>query len=74
MAAFEAHTAYAVFAALGVVLGAVYMLSMYKRVFFGKVGDLASSLRDIGAREIAALSLQLRTALVRAGVRRVLQR
>lgn len=36
--------------------------------------DDAASRAEEAAREIAALSLQLRTALVRAGVRRVLQR
>jgi NADH-quinone oxidoreductase subunit M len=55
VAAFETRTLYAALAALGVVLGAVYMLSMYKRVFYGKASELALGLRDIGAREIASL-------------------
>lgn len=37
-------------------------------------GDDAASRAEEAAREIAALSLQLRTALVRAGVRRMVQR
>jgi NADH-quinone oxidoreductase subunit M len=53
--AFKARWLYAVIAGFGIILGAVYMLSMYKRVFFGKVSELTSGLRDIGAREIAAL-------------------
>jgi len=40
-------------AALGVVLGAVYMLGMYLRMFFGPVRDPKNEgLKDLGAREI----------------------
>jgi NADH-quinone oxidoreductase subunit M len=41
-------------AALGVVLGAVYMLSMYRRVFFGEMGgEHLRGLKDLSPREIA---------------------
>ena len=50
----------AVFAVSGVILGAVYMLWMVKRVFFGEKGPLITDTHaahglDIGAREIAVL-------------------
>lgn len=47
------------FAVSGVVFGAVYMLWMFKRVFFGKEGELvadkAHPLHDLNAREITVL-------------------
>jgi NADH-quinone oxidoreductase subunit M len=49
---FVRNKAYAVFAALGMILGAVYMLWMYQRVFLGKVTNPANAeMKDIGARE-----------------------
>lgn len=46
-------------AALGVILGAVYMLWMYKRVFFGDKGELVKDehhpLHDLSAREVTVL-------------------
>lgn len=46
-------------AASGVVLGAVYMLWMYKRVFFGEKGkllmDSSHPIKDINAREVLVL-------------------
>jgi NADH-quinone oxidoreductase subunit M len=45
------------FAGLGIVLGAVYMLGMVMRVFFGPVRDPRNEgLPDIGGREIATLA------------------
>jgi NADH-quinone oxidoreductase subunit M len=42
----------AAIAASGMILGAVYMLWMYQRVFFGKVTNAANlEMKDIGARE-----------------------
>lgn len=56
---FQAAPAYAYFAVSGVVLGAVYMLWMFKRVFFGQKGELVADehhpLHDLNAREIAVL-------------------
>ncbi len=44
-------------AALGVVLGAVYMLRLYKRVFFGEVtNDENRKLVDLSGREIAVMA------------------
>lgn len=52
MGAFASSKAFGAMAALGMVLGAVYMLWMYQRVFLGKVTDSANaSLVDIGMRE-----------------------
>ncbi len=43
---------FAAIAATGMILGAVYMLWMYQRVFFGKVTNSANrEIKDIGTRE-----------------------
>ena len=56
---FKAQPIFAYFAVSGVVLGAVYMLWMFKRVFFGAQGELVKDehhpLHDLNAREIAVL-------------------
>lgn len=56
---YQADVAFAVIAVTGVVLGAVYMLWMFKRVFFGTKGPLVKDehhpLHDLNAREIAVL-------------------
>jgi len=50
--AFSQNKAYAVVAALGMILGAVYMLWMFQRVFLGKVTRPENSaMGDIGWRE-----------------------
>ncbi len=47
---------WAVFAAIGVILAACYMLWMYQRTFLGKPSDdLAHHMYDLNAREYAAL-------------------
>ena len=47
---------YAVFATLGVILAAVYMLWVYQRVMFGKVTNPANeNLKDLSVREIAIM-------------------
>jgi NADH-quinone oxidoreductase subunit M len=55
LGAFKANPAIAIIAVTGVVLGAVYMLWMVKRVFFGERGELvddkAHPLHDINLRE-----------------------
>jgi NADH-quinone oxidoreductase subunit M len=57
---FKSHPAIAAVAALGVILGAVYMLWMFKRVFFGEesalVQDQSHPLKDLNYREILVLS------------------
>jgi NADH-quinone oxidoreductase subunit M len=50
---FQAHTWYGVLAATGVVLGAIYMLWMYQRVFFGEVtNEKNNALKDLTPREV----------------------
>jgi NADH-quinone oxidoreductase subunit M len=57
---FFGSTLYAVFAASGVILAAVYMLWAYQRVIFGKIreGGLygGHSLTDLNGREVATLT------------------
>src|SRR5574341_1117691 len=55
LGAFQFGKPYAVIAALGVVLGAGYMLWMYQRVAFGKITNPHNEhLADMNLREIAA--------------------
>ena len=50
------QNAFAVFAALGVILAAVYMLWMYQRVMFGELTHKVNEkLEDLNAREIGIL-------------------
>jgi NADH-quinone oxidoreductase subunit M len=54
----EGMRVFAILAALGVILGAVYMLWMYRRVFFGPVTNEKNlKLADLNIREIAILSI-----------------
>jgi NADH-quinone oxidoreductase subunit M len=56
MGAFRAHAWAASLATIGVILGAVYMLTMYKHVVFGPVTkDENRALLDLTPREIAAV-------------------
>jgi len=53
---FKSNMVYAVFAALGVILAAVYMLWMFQRVMFGKVTKEENrKLKDLSLREIIVL-------------------
>lgn len=56
---FKAYEGFAYVAVTGVVLGAVYMLWMMKRVFFGEKGELVKDehhpLKDLNKREIAVM-------------------
>ena len=45
---FEKNKIVAAIAVTGVVWGAVYMLWLYKRIFFGKAGELVPELEDAG--------------------------
>ncbi len=57
LGAFRSQPWMAAVATLGVVLGAVYMLRMYKRVFFGEVTNEENrKLVDLSAREIAVIA------------------
>jgi NADH-quinone oxidoreductase subunit M len=52
----SANFTWAVFAALGVILSAVYMLWMYQRVIFGRATEeLAHHMPDLNGREWAAM-------------------
>lgn len=57
---YQAEPVFAYFAVSGVVLGAVYMLWMYKRVFFGEKGELvkdeAHPIKDLNLREMIVLA------------------
>jgi NADH-quinone oxidoreductase subunit M len=59
LGAFKAHPVWGYLAVTGVVLGAVYMLWMFKRVFFGLEGELVKDehhpLHDLGARELVVM-------------------
>lgn len=59
MGSFERHSGFTYFAVTGVVLGAVYMLWMFKRVFFGPKGELLNDeehpLHDLDRREIGVM-------------------
>jgi NADH-quinone oxidoreductase subunit M len=57
LGAFRVAPAWAVLATTGVVLGAVYMLWMYRRVIFGPLTDAENQkLEDLNGREIAILA------------------
>ncbi|HEX9869551.1 MAG TPA: NADH-quinone oxidoreductase subunit M [Candidatus Tectomicrobia bacterium] len=56
LGAFQALPTFAVIAALGVILAAVYMLWMYQRVMFGELTHEGNrQLRDLNVREIVVL-------------------
>ncbi len=53
---FFANPLYAVFAGTGVILGAVYMLRTYQKVFWGKITNKANEeLKDLSPREIIVM-------------------
>ncbi|MCL2473583.1 MAG: NADH-quinone oxidoreductase subunit M, partial [Alphaproteobacteria bacterium] len=52
LGAYKANIWIAVFAGLGIILGAVYMLSLYRRLFFGKQDkEDVSKMPDLSVRE-----------------------
>ena len=52
----QANFRWAVYAAIGVILSACYMLWLYQRVFYGDTpGEVASHMHDLNRREWAAL-------------------
>jgi NADH-quinone oxidoreductase subunit M len=56
LGAFEAHRIFAILAAIGIILGAVYMLWMYQRVMYGEItNDANRHLKDMNGREIALM-------------------
>jgi len=54
--AYSRNVYYAAFAGLGIILGAVYMLTLYRRIFFGET-DLEENaeMKDLEGRELAFL-------------------
>ncbi len=66
--AFQTKTAFASVAVVGVVLGAIYMLWMVERVFFGGIKhEENKKLHDLGLREVLVM-LPLIVAMVGIGV------
>jgi len=55
LGAFQARPVWGILGAVGVVLGAVYMLTMFQRVFFGEQSKLSASMPDLTMREIAVM-------------------
>jgi NADH-quinone oxidoreductase subunit M len=57
LGAFAAKPLYGILAATGVVLGAIYMLWMLQRVFFGPIKHVANeALKDLTVREMAVFA------------------
>ena len=56
LGAFLHHYLYAVFAVLGIVLSALYILLMYQRTMTGPVRPGIEGMRDLGFREVASLA------------------
>ena len=57
LGAFQANTWVAALAATGVILGAVYMLFLYRRIIFGKLTkEHLSKIKDMSKREIAVFA------------------
>jgi NADH-quinone oxidoreductase subunit M len=58
LGAFKVNVLVAMIATTGVILGAVYMLWLYKRVMFGEVAnEIVANLKDVGKRELTYLSV-----------------
>ncbi len=54
---YQANSVYGILATTGVVLGAIYMLWMYQRVFFGEIKYKENeALKDLSFREIAVFA------------------
>lgn len=54
--AFQANQLATAFAALGMVLGAVYLLTMFQKVFLGESNDAANdTLKDLNWKEVATM-------------------
>jgi NADH-quinone oxidoreductase subunit M len=57
LGAFQAHTTVAFFATSGVILGAVYMLVLYRRMIFGpQRNEDAAAMPDLSKRELVTLA------------------
>ena len=49
---FGKYTTFTVFAAMGLLVGAAYLLWMYKRMFFGEINPAIKDYKDMNGREI----------------------
>ncbi len=68
LGAFQVDTTVATFATLGLILGATYMLMLYRRVIFGRaVHEDAATMPDLNAREYGLL-LPMALAVIWLGV------
>ncbi|MGI9324114.1 MAG: complex I subunit 4 family protein [Pseudomonadales bacterium] len=67
LGAFQVHVGVTVAAALGIVVAAIYSLSLMQRSFQGKPNEDAPPMQDFGAREISVMGL-LMIGLVVLGV------
>jgi NADH-quinone oxidoreductase subunit M len=68
LGAFKANALWAVLASTGVVLGAIYMLWMYQRVFFGPVRHAENEgLKDLNLREVVVF-LPILVMIIAMGV------
>jgi len=47
----------AAIAASGVVLGAIYMLWLYRKTMFGEIKEECKTMRDLNGRELICLSV-----------------
>lgn len=56
LGAFKFKWYYGAFAALGMILSAVYMLVMFRKVMFGKLKEKNAKLNDLTVKEILALA------------------
>jgi NADH-quinone oxidoreductase subunit M len=53
---FTRYKAFAIFAAIGIVLAAIYILYLYQRVFQGTVSEKVTKFRDLNVREVTAVA------------------
>ena len=54
--AYSRNIFYAAFAGLGIILGAIYMLTLYRRIFFGETDrEENAEMKDLDGRELAFL-------------------
>ncbi len=65
---FETNRLYAVLAATGIVLGALYMLNLYQRVMLGKADEKRPAVADVNFREMVYMT-PLIVLMVLMGIR-----
>jgi NADH-quinone oxidoreductase subunit M len=55
LSAFRTQKVFCVIGGTGIILGAVYMLWMFQRVFFGSLHEKNAHLKDLSLREVLVL-------------------